>query len=364
LKEGARLLVSGLRVHFRPRAGWLRPRGPSIRAVDGVSLAVGRGETLALVGESGCGKTTLGRALVRLVEAREGEILFVPDDLSEPAVEKVLRDEGHPARRTLPDGRLAVDVRRVSGGDLRRLRRRLQIVFQDPYGSLDPRQTAGSILAEPLAVHGLARGRARSVEVDRLLERVGLRPDLRSRYPHEFSGGERQRIGIARALALRPSFVVLDEPLSALDVSVQAQILALLRDLQVAEGLSYLFISHDLAVVRALAQRAAVMYLGEIVEEAPVRQLFEAPLHPYTKALLSAVPTPDPESRRSVLLLPGEPPSAASPPAGCRFHPRCPIAVERCRVEPPALRSFGGGRLAACHLATTDSPASSAAGGA
>jgi len=348
--KDARVLVSDLRVRYRARAGWFRPAGKDVRAVDGVSLAVGKGETLALVGESGCGKTTLGRALVRLVEADAGEILFVPDDPADPAVERVLRDSRSPARRILPDGRAAVDVRRVRGADLRRLRRRLQIVFQDPYGSLDPRMTAGAILAEPLAVHRIARGRARGEEVDRLFERVGLRADVRQRYPHEFSGGERQRIGIARALALRPSFVVLDEPLSALDVSVQAQILALLRDLQGSERLSYLFISHDLAVVRSLAQRAAVMYLGEIVEEGPVRRLFEEPLHPYTKALLSAVPVPDPETRRPVLLLSGEPPSAASPPPGCRFHPRCPVAEARCRTEVPAPRTPEAGRSVTCHL--------------
>jgi oligopeptide/dipeptide ABC transporter ATP-binding protein len=316
------LAVRNLVKHYS--AGGLFARGtPPVRAVDGVSFDVGRGETLALVGESGCGKSSVGRTVLRLQEPTGGEAKF----------------EG-------------VDVFGLDRTALRRLRRRMQIIFQDPYGSLNPRMTVGAAIAEGIEIHRLATGPEVGRRVGALLEEVGLDPGYGRRYPHEFSGGQRQRIGIARALAVEPSFIVCDEPVSALDVSVQAQVLNLLADLQRDRGLSYLFIAHDLAVVRQIAQRAAVMYLGRIVEAGPTEALLAAPRHPYTVALLSAVPEPDPSRRRSRIILSGDLPSPSNPPPGCPFHTRCfhPSRNERCRTEVPMLRPVGG-TLAACHYA-------------
>ncbi len=319
------LEVRGLRVHFPVREGvLLGRRGAPVRAVDGVDVDLEHGQTLGLVGESGCGKTTTARAVLRLVEPTDGRVVF--------------------------DG---CDVRSLPPEALRRLRRRMQLVFQDPYASLDPRQRAGSTLAEPLRAHGL-RGAAVERRVRELLDLVGLPAGAAARYPHEFSGGQRQRIGVARAIALGPDLVVLDEPVSALDVSIQAQILNLLEDLQEQLGMAYLFIAHDLAVVRHVSDRVAVMYLGVIVEESPADDLYAAPRHPYTMALLSAVPVPEPdaEDARQRILLGGEPPSPAAPPAGCRFHTRCPLRQPtRCHDEVPQLRELAPGHRVACHWA-------------
>jgi len=316
------LAVRDLVKHYT--AGGLFARGtPPVRAVDGISFEVGRGETLALVGESGCGKSSVGRTVLRLQEPTGGEALF----------------EG-------------IDVFGLDRTALRRLRRRMQIIFQDPYGSLNPRMTVGAAIAEGIEIHRLATGPEVRRRVGALLEEVGLDPGYGRRYPHEFSGGQRQRIGIARALAVEPSFIVCDEPVSALDVSVQAQVLNLLADLQRDRGLSYLFIAHDLAVVRQIAQRAAVMYLGRIVEAGPTEALLAAPRHPYTVALLSAVPEPDPSRRRSRIILTGDVPSPSNPPPGCPFHTRCfhPSRSVRCRTEVPMLRPVGA-TIAACHYA-------------
>jgi oligopeptide/dipeptide ABC transporter ATP-binding protein len=308
-----------LRTHFR-RGGWLGP-GRWLRAVDGVSITLGRQETLGLVGESGSGKTTLGRTVLRLVEPTSGEIRLVGQDIT-----------------------------RLPQGELRPLRRRAQIVFQNPYASLNPRRSVGAIVGQPLAVHAVPGDHAGMVAD--LLRRVGLPPDAARRYPHEFSGGQRQRIAIARALALRPDLVVADEITSGLDATVKLRVLALLKELQSEFHVAYLFISHDLAVVRQVADRVAVMYLGQIVEEAPTEALFERPLHPYTQVLRASVPPPDPTVAWQPPVLSGDPPSALSIPPGCRFHPRCPIAESRCRMEPPALRLLGPGHRVACHLAS------------
>ena len=317
--------VRDLRVHFPIRTASARMRGAWVRAVDGVSFEAARGRTLGLVGESGCGKTTMGRAILRLVPASGGSVRF--------------------------DG---VDVLGLDAARLRRLRRRMQIVFQDPAGSLNPRLTVEGIVGEGLAVHGLARGRQRRDRVAALLERVGLAADHLQRYPHEFSGGQRQRIGIARALATDPEFIVCDEPVSALDVSVQSQILNLLADLQAERGLSYLFIAHNLAVVEQFADRVAVMYLGRIVEIASRRELYAQPRHPYTRSLLAAVPEPLPGRRGRRSVVAGEPPSPVDPPGGCSFHPRCPLATRECSRSEPALEAktgLGMGHQVACHYA-------------
>ena len=320
----ALLDVRDLTVHFRRRRG-LFGAADIVQAVNGVSFRIARGETLGLVGESGCGKTTLARAVLRLIEPTSGTIVFDGTDL------------------------LALAPR-----PLRALRRRMQIVFQDPWSSLNPRLRVGDAIREGIEIHHLAEGAAADRRVEQLLEEVGLPVTAARQYPHEFSGGQRQRIGIARALAVEPDLIVCDEPVSALDVSVQAQVLNLLDDLQRRRGLSYLFISHDLAVVRHIAPRVAVMYLGRIVEEGPADAIFSAPKHPYTEALLSAVPVPDPRAGRRRIILEGEPPSPVRPPPGCPFHPRCqhPRKDESCRTTRPELRELGPGRHTACHMAS------------
>jgi len=316
----ALLEARGLAKHFPVRRGGARG---ILRAVDGVDLDLSRGETLGLVGESGCGKTTLGRLVLRLVEPTAGSVLFEGTDLLALAPEP-----------------------------MRRMRRHLSIIFQDPVASLDPRMSVADIIAEPLRIFGEGSRADRRARVAALLARVGLRPEHGARFPHEFSGGQRQRIGIARALALNPALVVCDEPVSALDVSIQAQIVNLLKDLQDEYGLAYLFVAHDLSVVRHIADRVAVMYLGRVVETAPKRTLFSAPLHPYTRALLAAVPVPDPRAAAPPAPLAGEIPSPLDPPSGCHFRTRCTLAVARCAAEAPRLRAVAPAHAVACHLVT------------
>jgi oligopeptide transport system ATP-binding protein len=325
----ALLSVEGLTKHFLVQRGVVFQSAVGrVRAVDGLSFDVAPGETLALVGESGCGKSTTGRMILRLMEASAGKIHF--------------------------DGR---DLRALGRRALRDLRRDLQIIFQDPYASLNPRLTVGQTLAEPLKLHRLASGAKLRQRIDALLSEVGLSPWHALRYPHEFSGGQRQRIGIARALASEPKLIVCDEPVSALDVSIQAQVINLLQDLKEKRGLSYIFIAHDLAVVRHIADRVAVMYLGKIVELAPKRRLFARPRHPYTQALLSAVPVPDPGAKRARIRLTGDVPSPLNPPTGCHFHTRCAHAKDRCKIEEPLLRPIGeAGETVACHFAETIVP--------
>jgi len=323
--------IDNLRVYFPIRSGIFKTVQGTVKAVDNVTFEVRRGETLGLVGESGCGKSTIGRAMIRLREATSGEVRF--------------------------DG---VDLNSLSTGELRKMRRRMQIIFQDPYGSLDPRMTVGSIVAEPIETHHLASGEAKTERVADLLRLVGLDPNYVKRYPHEFSGGQRQRIGVARALAVEPEFIVCDEPISALDVSIQAQVLNLLTDLRHRLGLTYLFVAHDLSVVKHISDRVAVMYLGRIVEVGPPDILYSAPGHPYTRALLSAVPVPDPvaERKRRRVILKGDVPSPVNPPSGCRFHTRCWLyerlgQPENCRTDDPDLQVVAGvaDHRAACHYA-------------
>ena len=299
-----------------------------VKAVDGVSFRVDAGETLALVGESGCGKSTVSRLALRLIEPDAGRIRF----------------EGH-------------DLLALDANELRAFRRQAQIIFQDPYASLNPRMTVGQILSEPLALHNLVPQAGRRARVEEILTLVGLEPRFARRYPHEFSGGQRQRIAIARALAVEPKLIICDEPVSALDVSIRSQILNLLRDLQRRLGLSYIFVSHDLAVVKHIADRVAVMNLGSIVETAETQALFAAPRHPYSRALLSAIPVPRPRAKRSRMLLQGEMPSALNPPNGCRFHTRCPFAIDRCRIEAPQLIADASGHATACHRVAELPPA-------
>jgi peptide/nickel transport system ATP-binding protein len=315
------LEVRDLKKHFPVRRGVLARVRAWVHAVDGISFTVGRGETLGLVGESGCGKSTAGKVILGLIPPTAGSVRLGGQEI-------------------LGLGRRAMHAHR----------RHLQVIFQDPYASLNPRQPAGAIVGEPLTNYGIAAGRALEQRVAALFERVGLRPEQMQNYPHEFSGGQRQRLGIARALAVGPRLIVCDEPVSALDVSVQAQVINLLVDLQAELGLSYLFIAHDLAVVEHISHRVAVMYLGEIVELADRVTLFSKPLHPYTEALLAAVPVPDPELRRERLILTGEVPSPVNPPSGCRFHTRCPYVMDRCRQEAPRFREVAPGHQVACHL--------------
>src|SRR5580700_9036182 len=321
--QGPLLELRGLRMHFPVTEGIIARRHVgNVKAVDGVDFTMSRGETLGLVGESGCGKTTMGRCILRLETPTAGEILY--------------------------DG---VDIARLGRRELVALRRRIQVIFQDPYSSLNPRMKVGSIIEEPMRVHGVEPDRTRrTARVHELLSLCGLNPNFADRYPHEMSGGQRQRVGIARALALEPEFIVCDEAVSALDVSIQAQIINLLEDLRDKFNLTYLFIAHDLSVVRHLCQRVAVMYLGRIVELASCDELFDNPLHPYTQALLAAVPVPDPtvEAERIFRPVKGEVPSPISPPSGCVFHPRCPIAVERCKQDRPELRELRPGHWVAC----------------
>jgi oligopeptide/dipeptide ABC transporter ATP-binding protein len=317
------LEVRDLRTHFPVRRGLLGRTVGHVKAVDGISFTLRRGRTLGLVGESGCGKTTAGRTILRLIPATAGTVVF--------------------------EGNSVFDV---PPAELRQMRRHMQIIFQDPYGSLNPRMTVGGIIGEPLRVHGVARGRELEDRVAGLLEHVGLAPAYRNRYPHEFSGGQRQRIGIARALALDPRFIVCDEPVSALDVSIQAQILNLLEGLQGELGLTYLFIAHDLAVVSHISDDVAVMYLGRIVEQSPAGRLYANPLHPYTKCLMSAIPRSAPTKSKQRIVPRGEVPSALNPPSGCPFHPRCPWAFERCPAEVPQLMPVANepDHVVACHL--------------
>jgi oligopeptide/dipeptide ABC transporter ATP-binding protein len=323
--QGNLLEVRGLKKHFPIRRGVFSRVSGYVRAVDGVDLVLKQGETLGLVGESGSGKTTAGRCILRLIEPTGGSVVF--------------------------DG---IDLLGLSPAEMRKMRRQIQVIFQDPYSSLNPRMKVGSIVGEPLAIHKIASGSDREHRVADLLCKVGLDPMVMRRYPHEFSGGQRQRIGIARALALNPRLIICDEPVSALDVSVQAQVVNLLMDLQEEFSLTYLFIAHDLSVVEHISDRVAVMYLGKIVEVADAESLYRDPKHPYTRALLSAVPVPDPDAKPQRIALKGDLPSPAEPPPGCAFHPRCPVAVEVCsRVEPRLLDS-GGGHLASCHLVHPD----------
>jgi len=314
--------VENLYMYFPVTAGVLQKKVADVKAVDGISFYIKKGETLGLVGESGCGKTTTGRCILQLYEATSGKVFFEGKDLC-----------------------------KIKAGEMRGMRRNMQLIFQDPYASLDPRMTAGNIIGEPMLVHHLAKGNEYKEQVAELFRMVELEPRMSERYAHEFSGGQRQRIGIARALAVRPSLIICDEPVSALDVSIQAQVITLLMRLREEFNLTYLFIAHDLSVVRYISDRVAVMYLGRIVEITDSDELYDNPLHPYTQALLSAVPIPDPvvDRQRKRILLTGDVPSPISPPSGCNFHPRCHRAIDSCKEHIPELRNMGGEHWVACH---------------
>ncbi|MEE8303171.1 MAG: dipeptide ABC transporter ATP-binding protein [Candidatus Tectomicrobia bacterium] len=323
MAEESLLEVKDLKKHFPIKGGVFSKTVGYVYAVDGISFTVHKGETLGLVGESGCGKSTTGRTLLRLIEPTSGEIHFEGQNITE-----------------------------IEKGEMRSLRREMQIIFQDPYASLNPRMTVGSIIGEPLEIHKIAKGGEKQERVAALLEKVGLRPEDTRKYPHEFSGGQRQRIGIARALALNPKLIVCDEPVSALDVSIQAQVINLLEDLQEEFDLSYLFIAHNLNVVEHISNRVAVMYLGKIVELATDRELYTNPQHPYTEALLSAVPVPDPTAEKKRVILQGDVPSPINPPSGCHFHTRCPYKEQICEEVAPEFKDLGGGHWVSCHLRT------------
>lgn len=322
MRDDALINVENLVMHFPVTAGIFQRKVAEVKAVDGISFYIKKGETLGLVGESGCGKTTTGRCILQLYQVTRGKVFFEEKELT-----------------------------KTKGRALRGMRRNMQLVFQDPYASLDPRMTAGDIVGEPLLVHHLVKGKEYQEQVDELLRLVELEPRMRVRYPHEFSGGQRQRLGIARALAVRPRFIVCDEPVSALDVSIQTQVITLLMRLREELHLTYLFIAHDLSVVRHISDRVAVMYLGKMAEITDSDELYDNPLHPYTQALLSAVPIPDPvvDRQRKRILLAGDVPSPINPPRGCHFHPRCHIAIDICREEVPELRNIGGEHWVACH---------------
>jgi oligopeptide transport system ATP-binding protein len=325
MENTALVQIKGLKKYFPITQGIIFQRKVAdVKAVDGLDFSINRGETLGLVGESGCGKSTTGRSILQLYRPSAGEVFFKGQDLV-----------------------------KMKGEELRKMRRHMQMIFQDPYASLNPRMTVGDIIGEPLEVHNIAKGKDKKDRVQELLQIVGLNPYFVNRYPHEFSGGQRQRIGVARALAVQPDFIVCDEPISALDVSIQAQIINLLEELQSKFNLTYLFIAHDLSVVRHISDRVAVMYLGKIVELTDRDSLYKNPLHPYTKALLSAVPIPDPlvEEKRERLILVGDVPSPVNPPSGCRFHTRCPVAIEKCKTVDPEWRDVGGTHFVACHVA-------------
>ena len=319
-KSSSLLEVRGVKKWFRIAKGALSRTTGYVRAVDGIDMRVESGETVALVGESGCGKSTLGRTIVRLLNPTEGSVFF--------------------------DG---VDLMQLQGEALQKKRRDIQFIFQDPFASLDPRMTIGDVIAEPLDIHKVCTGEARRSQIREIMETVGLNPDYAGRYAHEFSGGQRQRIGIARAIALRPKLIICDEPVSALDVSIQAQIINLLKELQKKFVMAYIFISHDLNVVRHIADRVCVMYLGKFVETAEKRLLFDAPRHPYTQALLSAIPLSDPRVTREKIVLKGDLPSPANPPSGCHFHTRCPVVMDLCREQAPEMLCLNDGRGCACH---------------